>query len=68
MERKKAVIDLSDGGPLNMAGWCPICGRKLDAEHRCSQHGVMNRVLPHDPLAAAAKHCDSVGIVNLEAA
>ncbi len=56
--------------------WCPICGVKMSVEivggvsvFRCVKHGVMKCYLDHDPFAleAVARHCDGLGIEDLEA-
>jgi len=53
--------------------WCPICGAEFsvtveDGKQvlRCPRHGMMLWCLFFDPLAVA-KHCDDLGIVDLEA-
>jgi hypothetical protein len=64
------VIDLSDGGPLDplVGGWCPICGRRLNASRCCPVHGVMDWVLDQDPWAGVevVEHCGSVGLIKME--
>jgi hypothetical protein len=69
--RVKAVL------PFVRGAWCPICHSKLSvrkvdgrAVFVCQRHGEMRAVLDVDPAgpASLAVHCDSLGIVDLEAA
>jgi hypothetical protein len=52
--------------------FCPICGGKLHVDGGkllCDRHGEMNVYLPRDPAVSAevARHCDVVGVKDLEA-
>jgi len=71
---KKVSVESKCGGAgerllAGQGAWCPICLSRLDSEFVCPRHGEMRAFLDVDPVAAAslAVHCDSLGIVDLEA-
>jgi hypothetical protein len=58
---------------LPNAAWCPICGAKLSETKKdgktvlkCPVDGELKSFLEQDPLALA-KHCDDLGVDELEA-
>ncbi len=50
--------------------WSPLTEDKTEGRQvlRCPNHGELNFSLNHHPLSKSdfAKHCDSMGITNLE--
>ena len=60
---------------LLKAVFCPVCGGELSIEEvegvrrlKCVRHGYMNAYLDRDPWASeVARHCDALGVADLEA-